>query len=290
MKSTINWELSKSLGWSRFESNHAPSEINVSINLRIVDEAACWVRATCQAPLETETTINLLRQPSLKWDAAPCWKSRTKLMSSVSLMWPTWPLMSSMSSWWTTRPFSLVSLLWPTRPLISLLGSLLPEAKMRLISLLWPKNNSTTNWASLRNIILGGNALAEIWNNTTIILLTNDRHCRKLLVSFLSTIWHWDKSMNRLLTNDWRCQDLRVKLWCCCLNPTINLKVQIMAGVTWCAPSETEIRSTVFWAVKALGMNATIRWSLELAGSYWMHNSKRFCAWVAVVIAESIWA
>ncbi len=72
MKSTINWELSKSPGWSRFDSNRAPSEINASINLRIVDEAACWVGATCQAPSETETTINLWRQPLLKWDAAPC--------------------------------------------------------------------------------------------------------------------------------------------------------------------------------------------------------------------------
>ena len=38
--------------------------------------------------------------------------------------------------------------------------------------------------------------------------------------------------------------------------------------VTWCSPSETEIRSTVVWAVKAFWMNATIRWSLELAGSF----------------------
>ncbi len=47
MKSTINWELSKSPDQSRFESNCAPLEINESINLRIVDEVACWVGATC---------------------------------------------------------------------------------------------------------------------------------------------------------------------------------------------------------------------------------------------------
>ncbi len=60
--------------------------------------------------------------------------------------------------------------------------------------------------------------------------------------------------------------------------------------VTWCSPPEAEIRSMVVWAVEALQMNTTIRWSLELAGSFRTKNSKRFCAWVAVVIAEPIWA
>ncbi len=34
-----------------------------------------------------------------------------------------------------------------------------------------------------------------------------------------------------------------------------------------CSPSKTEMRSTVVWAVEALWMNTTIRWSLELAGA-----------------------
>ena len=60
--------------------------------------------------------------------------------------------------------------------------------------------------------------------------------------------------------------------------------------LTWPSPSETKIRSKVVWAVKALWMNATIRRSLELAGSFWTKNSKRLCAWVAVIIVEPIWS
>ena len=75
-------------------------------------------------------------------------------------------------------------------------------------------------------------------------------------------------------------------------NVSINLKesLRMVVGVIRCSLSETEIRSTLVWAVEALRMNATIRWSLELAGSLRTKNSKRFFAWVAVVIAEPIWA
>ncbi len=108
----------------------------------------------------------------------PAWM---RLVSFVSLLWPTKPLMSLMSLWWTTRPFNSVSSLWPMRPLNKPLGSL------------W-KDHTKTDWASLQYIVLGGHALAEIWNFTSIILLTNDLHCLKLLVSFcrpfgIATSW-----------------------------------------------------------------------------------------------------
>jgi hypothetical protein len=75
-------------------------------------------------------------------------------------------------------------------------------------------------------------------------------------------------------------------------NVSINLKelLWMVAGVIRCFPSETKKRSTLVWAVEALRMNAAIRGSLELAGLFRTKASKRFCAWVAVVIAEPIWS
>ena len=63
--STIYWESR----WVEIRSTLAPSKNNASINLRVVDEAACWAGASCWASsklgIKIKSTINLLRLKNL---------------------------------------------------------------------------------------------------------------------------------------------------------------------------------------------------------------------------------
>jgi hypothetical protein len=68
--------------------------------------------------------------------------------------------------------------------------------------------------ASSRYISLECNAPAEVGNSSTIILSTNDWHCRESFISFLSiSIQHvcCHESINTV-TNDWHCRKLFVSV------------------------------------------------------------------------------
>jgi hypothetical protein len=92
------------------------------------------------------------------------------------------------------------------------------------------------------------------------------------------------------------------------IDSTINLKEKlpfITAVIAGCLKLWSSKRlgvSTINWSselssLRSRNRHSTINWSLELAwfaiviaGSFRTKNSTRFCAWVAVVIAEPIWA
>ncbi len=80
------------------------STINFEVALQASSDLGIEIQSTINldicAPSEDESTINLLSLKSLMWPMC------TRLVTFVSSLWPAKPLMSSMSSWWATRPSS----------------------------------------------------------------------------------------------------------------------------------------------------------------------------------------